>query len=555
MLHNITYPRTFYTATERQAKLPLTLEMLLLATLILASCTPDPERTARSLISKLSHSRGSILQETTDQLIEIGEPAVVPLIEALSNPNDQTRSQAALILGKIRDPRAVEPLILAITDQSGNVRGNAAIALGELGDPRAVDALISAQRRDAKVVFYWLEALDQIGDPRAAEAAIAVLTKNPKHELAKQILEKYLDQANDPWAKSLAKTDPADYSNFFLLLEKYEGGYLSISSSIAHNGPLLEQLVRSSSPLERGGVNIASILGTAEVEHVIVFLQSDDAQFRRSVLFVLYNIGGTQAAEAIVRSLADPDESIRKDAFELLYSMYVQNNETALEQGLPPLDKAVPTLIDILEQEKNNNIRSRAAELLGYTTDERVYQTLIDKLETDKPIRPSIIYSIGMLKKSDAIPILERFFSDNDEQVRRSAFMVLAANSGEEAIPILLQAIQDERKEVGETALDALISMDDEGVKPLLDAFKKRDLKTVAIAHKFFIRRGEPGSEPVLVEALLNYGDMMMASVYLNSRNEILEQGARRWAAENGYVIAGGPGPGGGSSTRWGSNP
>ena len=57
--------------------------------------------------------------------------------------------QAALVLGKLGDARAVQPLIKALGDQNKTVRGIAAPALGQLGDAAAVDPLRDLLRRES----------------------------------------------------------------------------------------------------------------------------------------------------------------------------------------------------------------------------------------------------------------------------------------------------------------------------------------------------------------------------------------------------------------------
>ncbi|HXU03632.1 MAG TPA: HEAT repeat domain-containing protein [Polyangia bacterium] len=63
--------------------------------------------------------------------------------------NYKMRVQAALVLGKLGDARAVQPLIKALSDQNKTVRGIAASALGQLGDASAVDPLRALLRRDS----------------------------------------------------------------------------------------------------------------------------------------------------------------------------------------------------------------------------------------------------------------------------------------------------------------------------------------------------------------------------------------------------------------------
>lgn len=76
-----------------------------------------------------------------EELGEIGEPAVKPLIKALEDKNSRVRIGAAGALGKIKDKRAVGPLIQALEDENNIVRAEAAYALGEIGDSRAIKPL------------------------------------------------------------------------------------------------------------------------------------------------------------------------------------------------------------------------------------------------------------------------------------------------------------------------------------------------------------------------------------------------------------------------------
>lgn len=63
--------------------------------------------------------------------------------------NYKVRVQAALVLGKLGDARAVQPLIKALGDQNKTVRGIAASALGQLGDGAALDPLRDLLRHES----------------------------------------------------------------------------------------------------------------------------------------------------------------------------------------------------------------------------------------------------------------------------------------------------------------------------------------------------------------------------------------------------------------------
>jgi hypothetical protein len=107
--------------------------------------------------------------------------AVEALIAILNDKNDPIRGTAALALGRSKDPRAVEALIAILNDKNDPVRGTAAFELGMIKDPRAVEPLIAAlMDKDPDVRILSTSALVMIGDPRAVESlTMALEDSNP----------------------------------------------------------------------------------------------------------------------------------------------------------------------------------------------------------------------------------------------------------------------------------------------------------------------------------------------------------------------------------------
>ena len=104
-----------------------------------------------------------------------GTVAVKPLISALQNREYyDIHETVALLLGPIRDTRAVEPLI---SDLEYPGHWAAAEALGEIGDTRAVDLLITKLREGFKPIERWCaaKALGKIGDGRAVVPLVTAL--------------------------------------------------------------------------------------------------------------------------------------------------------------------------------------------------------------------------------------------------------------------------------------------------------------------------------------------------------------------------------------------
>jgi hypothetical protein len=69
----------------------------------------------------------------------------------------KVRTQAALVLGKLKDARAVEPLIESLRDSNETVRAAAVSSLGQLGDARATAALEGLRQDSSNIVRMSVE--------------------------------------------------------------------------------------------------------------------------------------------------------------------------------------------------------------------------------------------------------------------------------------------------------------------------------------------------------------------------------------------------------------
>jgi HEAT repeat protein len=81
-----------------------------------------------------------IARNNWERCVQIGAPAVEPLIAALKDRNSGVRKLACEALGKIGDARAVEPLIAASKDAIESVRNSAAEALKQIDKARTTEA-------------------------------------------------------------------------------------------------------------------------------------------------------------------------------------------------------------------------------------------------------------------------------------------------------------------------------------------------------------------------------------------------------------------------------
>jgi HEAT repeat protein len=98
-------------------------------------------------------------EDATKALVELGEPAVPRLVQALKDKEEGTRQQAVLALGQIKDSSAVDPLIEMLADKDWFTRLTAAAALEAIGDSRGRDAIKPLLKDQDLVVRMRVERL------------------------------------------------------------------------------------------------------------------------------------------------------------------------------------------------------------------------------------------------------------------------------------------------------------------------------------------------------------------------------------------------------------
>lgn len=139
--------------------------------------TENEDREIQRLIKLLEDQEFETWRKVADDLVEIGKPAVLPLIQVLEDSNNILRGHAAIILGNIGDKEAINPIITLLDDSDSNVRGNAIIALGNFQEVRITDLLIKhlGEDEDAFNRSCAADALGHLKEKRAVEALIIAL--------------------------------------------------------------------------------------------------------------------------------------------------------------------------------------------------------------------------------------------------------------------------------------------------------------------------------------------------------------------------------------------
>jgi HEAT repeat protein len=127
------------------------------------------------------------------------------LLAELRDVNKDKRRTAVMKLGMVGGDQAIRALISAVQNEHEDliVRGRAAIMLGNLKDIRAVDSLIRALDAPGfQTPLHAAEALGKLGDPRAIPPLLmlAATGKDKTRDAAREALQRlgYKVEDEDP---------------------------------------------------------------------------------------------------------------------------------------------------------------------------------------------------------------------------------------------------------------------------------------------------------------------------------------------------------------------
>lgn len=269
-----------------------------------------------------------------DKIIEIGENAVDPLIVLLmDDKDDEVRKNAAEVLGKIGDRRAVEPLITTLNDR--RVRHYAIMALGEIGDEMAVGALISSLKYE-----------------EVSDDAIYALVKT-----GGKVIE--------PLIIALKDGDKSVRSNAAYALGEI-GDKMAVDA-------LVSALKDESDSVRSSAVVALGIIGDERtVEYLIDVLKGGgDWSVRADAAWALGEIKDRRAMEPLRDELEGFNNDITE--FYIIYALY--------RLGAKNYQDYIVKVI--YKEERNIFIRINAAFALAESGDKQALETIIAELKSD----------------------------------------------------------------------------------------------------------------------------------------------------------------------------
>jgi HEAT repeat protein len=444
----------------------------------------------------------NLRQAATQALIEIGAPAIEPLLPLLQSKHVAVRQAASWALYNLHyDPppgaagarywvaqhdwkkcvaigeAAVDALIAAFEEESVQVRCGAAEALGEIGDARAIPALCMVLNDESKVVR------DTIADAlvRFGAAAYAPLLK---------VLQGKNGNGRAAAAVALGKLGNPDAVD--ALLEALQDQNVQTRATVAKA--------------------LGALGDRKAVEALVIALKDKKKEAREAAAAALVQIGAP-APSSLVSLLRDEEESTRRTAANILRETKFETKDDdarawylcsqgewdkCLELGAQAVE---PLLLAL--QDSEAAIRKEAARTLGRIGDARSVEPLVAALkDTSVDVRQEACLALGEIGATAAVdalidfgltgnqvgpaalalkriggPSFERVISMLgylvDPSKRAAAIRILGEIGDLGAVDPLLAQLKNANPEVRNAAAHALANLGDpRAFEPLLEAFQ-----------------------------------------------------------------------------------
>jgi len=189
----------------------------------------------------------------------------------------------------------------------------------------------------------------------------------------------------------------------------------------------------------------------------------------------------------------------------------------------------------------NPDVRLAAAKALGEKKDPRAVNPLVTTLKKDVvwDVRLAAEASLVSIGAPSAAPLLETLKEDKDRYARRRAARALK-DMKETCDPRALKKAAQEDIDfcVRRFLVRALAEIKDPTAAEFLDeAMRKKDLETISAGYVYYIKKGETGTEDLLIEALQSWYDKKMMCDFVHCGNEKLKQAADKAAKKRGQKV------------------
>jgi HEAT repeat protein/tRNA A-37 threonylcarbamoyl transferase component Bud32 len=244
----------------------------------------------------------------------------------------------------------------------------------------------------------------------------------------------------------------------------------------------------------------------AVIPELVYSIRSDDWQVRFHIARTLSRFHTSTARNALVRLLSDTNKNVRLVALEGLATAKGSFDVGPICRLVADPDetvraKATDLLVSLL-QHQSEQFRRRAVESLSTTSNKETLRGLVSALK-DKEwwVTIRVADAIGTCGGTRIVDAALMLLKDSDAFVRECAFEILQAMKDERALNSLVKALKN--KPIRESAVEALAALGDKRAVPLFINMLEGDTDTEAtmIAIRALVALGEPQAiHPLLAQ-------------------------------------------------------
>lgn len=426
----------------------------------------------------------------------IGAEAWPELEDRLPHLSDQTRMFLAPILAEYPDDRVLERLHLWLESDDPNLVAAVCEALGRMGDRRSVPALATIVRSDPWMAApaidavghiggpealplleealaeeeyrpFAVGALGELGDPAAWPALAAAVREEPTFAaVALDHLEPLLRQLDAdaiaaeatprsvwlPAAREGLERDGSFYASVRLLgalrdagsvprlLERYlnDGEEEAIPAELARipgaRGFLRERLTEQLSDEEcRRAVRLIFELLPEATEVVLDYLAHPSAAVRLEVVVYLGRLGSF-GVRALTEMLSDPDELVRRTAFQALKARWSSRDAVETIDAALDVESVPEDMLERLALEGPEVVVERiSGHLRGLEgrrgrSEDRLHVRLEAREHPDQVMQEVLSRGDGEAVELDAVPVIAAL--DSDDAARWLAEVAVVGREG-----------------------------------------------------------------------------------------------------------------------------
>lgn len=398
-----------------------------------------------------------------------GDGAVEMLLDTIEAGDEVTREPALVLMGALKDPRAIAPLLLSVRDGVSSEIISRALAHIGLSMPDALLGHFDEAMQDAAKARVYSVALADSAVPAYKDALYEMIGHDDGHVRANA-------------ARALGRIDGPE--SLEILLRTLHDPFIDVRENALASALALNHMV--------------------EPDAVDAIVKSPDADVRLLSVPLLARFGTPESLHTIVFLTKDSSPLVRKEAFLHLASHHEVGNIEYLINALADEDPDVKSSVAMrIGEEKIESMVENIGVLLSDSTD---------------MVRVAACRSLGLLAKKETLPILENALSDPSGFVVASAVDAIACIGGDMARTLVEGMLGSRDREIVRSAIHALGQFDN-GWAPVLGYLDSDDWATryeavsalarfldvpevIAAARDSFVREVDPAVRRLLSEML-----------------------------------------------------